>query len=63
MNPTEILTGVFAWAHPTDQINYLVNGMPGSIGETANHKPSVGFYVGAALPVVALYLLFSGRKR
>lgn len=60
MNTSDIFSGAYGWAHPSDQINYVMAAVPGS---TATEKPSMGFLIGAALPIAALMLFFGSGRR
>ena len=54
VNPAFIMIGLLAWGSPGTQLDVLFRQTPG---------PPVLYYVGAALPLVILAVLFSGGKK
>jgi hypothetical protein len=53
-NPATAMVGLLAWASPSIQLDMLFNHTP---------RPPLLYYVGAALPFVALYLLLGGKGK
>lgn len=53
MNPATIMVGLLTWASPSFQLDVLFNKQP---------RPPLLYYIGAALPFLALLFIFGGKK-